>query len=215
MLLLALSCLQGRPATKAAEELLALGPDGLQLTPGNMPELTFQGWIQEREVALSIHHGFDWRLRKRQVWQGSKCTALEGASIHPPVRATNMDYLHSGRVLEVMYPGYGLGSGAEVEEAMSCGVALAVDVSHVFIQLTQGTMNEHTWKRLQSYSNIAEVHVSANDGQADIHTPLTEDSFGIPWALEKMKSGTPLVLECYMHRLSIDERKQQLEFLRG
>ena len=45
MLMLALSCLQGRPMQAAAEDLLGLDPDGLQLTPGNVPTPGFERWL--------------------------------------------------------------------------------------------------------------------------------------------------------------------------
>lgn len=134
--------------------------------------------------------------------------------MHPPLRPHSNDYMDAGVVLEIMYPGYGLGSGIEVEEAMERGVTLAIDVSHIYIQLRRGTMCESTWKRVQDYSNIAEVHVSANDGRGDLHHQITTSSFGLSWSLAKARSGVPLVLECYMHKLSTDERKQQLDLLR-
>jgi len=214
MLFLALSCLQGGSAIKAASELLELEPDGLQLTPGNMPELEFEEWVKSRAIPFSLHHGFDWTLRRRKVWDERSCKALPGATVHAPLNPRDSGYMDLGVPLEIMYQGYGLGTGAEIEEAMERGVTLVVDVSHAYIQLCQKRMLPETWKRLQAYEKIVEVHVSANDGTGDLHAPLKEDTFGISWALEKKRSGIPMVLECYMHRLSVDDRKQQLEFLR-
>lgn len=215
MLFLALSCLQGRLATNAAEELLALEPDGIQLTPGNLPTAGFELWFREKGIPFSLHHGFDWEMRKRRVWHQGACQALPGASVHAPLNPLNSQYLDSGFALEVMYRGYGLGSGPQVEEAMERGTTLVVDVSHIYLQLEQGLMREETWKRLQNYRLISEVHVSANDGVGDIHSPLEDDTFGVPWALEQSRAGIPMVLECYMHRLSVDERRAQLDMLRS
>lgn len=56
-----------------------------------------------------------------------------------------------------MYPGYALGTGEEVERAIDDGIALAVDISHVFIQITQGAMSATTWKRLRRCNATATV----------------------------------------------------------
>ncbi len=93
-----------------------------------------------------------------------------------------------------MYPGYRLGCGAELERAMEQGLTLAVDVSHINIQLCAGVMSVCTWERLQRYAAIAEVHVSDNAGRVDSHGPLTADTFGLSWAKERCVQGIPLVL---------------------
>lgn len=36
-----------------------------------------------------------------------------------------------------------------------------------------------------------------------------------PGNLERLRAGTPVVLECYMHRLSDAERRRQVELARG
>lgn len=211
---LALSCLQGRMSREAVLELLRFEPEGIQLTPGNIPEVDFEEWFRGENIPFMLHHGFDWEYRKRRVWEGSSCTALEGASIHPPIHPEEYDWMGCGHVLEVMYGDYGLGNGDEVESAMNSGLRLAVDVSHVYIQLMQGQMELGTWFRLQDYDNIAEIHVSANEGKHDVHQALTEKTFGLAWAKEKKEAGTPVVLECYMHKLSPSERMRQMEFMR-
>ena len=121
---------------------------------------------------------------------------------------------HGSAILETMYPGYALGSGSELEWAMEHNLPLAVDVSHVFIQRTQGVLSERVLRAVFDYPHIAEVHVSANLGKHDSHLPIADTSFGIPWAIERHRSGTPTVLECYMHRLSEEERQRQVEALR-
>ena len=219
MVYLALSCLQGRMAREAVCDLTKLEPEGIQLTPGNIPEEDFKDWFDAQNIPFMTHHGFDWEYRKRRVWNRSEgsysCEALEGASVHPPINPDiGEDWMMSGRVLEVMYGAYGLGNENDVRLAMSLGVPLAVDVSHVYIQLEQETMSPKVWKHLQEYDNIVEVHVSANNGRHDTHQPLTADSFGLAWAREKAKAGTPLVLECYMHKLSESDRLQQMEMFR-
>jgi len=89
---------------------------------------------------------------------------------------------------------------------------LAVDVSHVYLQRMQGAMTDATWHRLRDYGRIAEVHVAANQGRADSHQPLSAQTFGLDWARERVRDQ-PVILECYMHRLSDDRRRQQLELL--
>ena len=116
-------------------------------------------------------------------------------------------------VLETMYPGYTLGDGEAIERLMDAGVALAVDISHVFIQRTQGTMTDATWRRLMDYDAIAEVHVSANSGEHDAHRPLTATTFGLAWARERFAEGMPTVVECYMHKLDTGERQRQISLV--
>ncbi len=114
-----------------------------------------------------------------------------------------------------MYPSYALGTGDEVERAMDDGYTLAVDISHVFIQRTAGAMTECVWRRLRDYPAIAEVHVSANRGTHDAHQPLTPETFGLDWARERLASGIPVVLECYMHKMAERERHGQLALIGG
>ena len=72
MLYLAMSCLQGRPMSAAALDLLALGPDGLQLTPGNAPTPGFLDTLARDGVASRTHHGFHPEAMKQRVWDGRK-----------------------------------------------------------------------------------------------------------------------------------------------
>ncbi len=196
----------------ALDALLQLQPDGLQLTPGNQPT----PGIEARAKALRVrtHHGFDFALWKKSVWRDDGTCAIDSDSVHPPVgehpayaRFLEHDALP---VLETMYPGNGLGTGPELDDAMARGLALAVDVSHVFIQRHAGVIGDATWRRLQDYERIAEVHVSRNDGRSDQHLPLTPDTFGLEWARERLRAGTPLVLESYFHRVSPDARRAQV-----
>jgi hypothetical protein len=212
MLLLALSCLQGRPMGAALDALLALEPDGVQLTPGNQPTAGFDQ--QVATLRTRTHHGFSFTHWKASVWRDDGSCAAASDSVHPPLskHPAYSRFLDAPKlpVLETMYPGNGLGTGAELDEAMRRGLELAVDVSHVFIQLAAGVIAESTWRRLQDYAHVAEVHVSRNDGRSDAHLPLTETTFGLEWALERLRAGTPVILESYFHRVGDDARRAQV-----
>ena len=230
VLFLALSCLQGRPMEAAFRALARLGPDGIQLTPGNLPTPGFEAFAQASGVALRTHHGFDFRARKRPVWRGGQCL-VDADSVHPEsadggadldgtdLDGTDLDQWLDAQaripVLETMYPGYFLGHGAELDRAMKRGLWLAVDVSHVFIQLERGALDRAAWRRLAEYPHIAEIHVSHNAGRHDTHSPITADTFGLSWARERASDGIPLILESYFHNLSDVERKRQLDRVRG
>jgi hypothetical protein len=211
MLYLALSCLQGRPMNAALDELLALGPDGVQLTPGNQPTPHFAQRVHGLRVRT--HHGFSFTQWKQAVWRGDGPCAVQSDSVHPPLEANapafHQALEHPHPTLETMYPGYHLGRGEHLDALMSRGEPLAVDVSHVFLQREAGVLTEGTWKRLQDYPRVVEVHVSRNDGCRDAHLPVTPDTFGLAWALARLRAGTPVILESYFHRLGADARRQQ------
>ncbi len=222
MILLALSCLQGRLAVEAAEALLALGPDGLQLTPGNVPGVGLGDVLDGR--VHRTHHGFHVDAMRQPVWGADGACLVQSDSVHPP-RLRDAAYedwwLHAetgryeGLTLETMHPGYRLGRGPELERAMDLGLELAVDVAHLFMQRAAGVLHDVTLRRLLSYRRVSEVHVSANDGRADAHRPIEADTFGLAWAREREQHGAVLVLECYMHALSIEARRKQLALIRG
>jgi hypothetical protein len=220
MLFVAMSCLQGRPMASAFDELAGLGA-ALQLTPGNLPTPGFEAHVAASGVPTRRHHGFAFAERRTRAWSAAGACLVASESVHPPADGEAAGwwawYEAAPRrpILEVMYPGHALGSGAEISAAMEARLPLAVDVSHVFIQRTQGAMDDRVWRRLQDYDRIAEVHVSANEGRHDTHQPLAEDSFGLAWARERLAAGTPVVLECYMHRLTDGERRRQLAAVRG
>ncbi len=223
----------------AFDELAALGAafgqGAVQLTPGNHPTPGFQRHVAGAAAAsrsrTRTHHGFDFEARKREVWSSDGRCLVDADSVHPPTSDSAAARAVEARggvgawlethafgahpLLETMYPGYLLGTGDELEDAMRLGAPLAVDVSHVFIQLCAGAMKETTWQRLAAYEHVREVHVSANAGTHDSHAPLTPDSFGLGWARERLRAGVPTVLECYVHRLSPPERAGQMELLLG
>jgi hypothetical protein len=219
VLYVALSALQGRPMASAFDELAALGC-AIQLTPGNLPTPAFAERVAASGVATRRHHGFAFDARKTAVWRDGACV-VEAESVHPPELAREPGdwwswYLAAEvrPIVEVMYPGYALGSGDEVEHAMAEQLPLAVDVSHVHIQLAQGAMHERTWRQLQAYEHIAEVHVSANDGRYDTHRVVRADTFGLAWVRDRLAGGDHVVLECYMHKLSDGERRAQIDAVR-
>jgi hypothetical protein len=221
MVFIALSCLQGRPMTSALESLAVLGPDGVQLTPGNQPTPDFEKALRKSKLATRTHHGFSFTaFRTRDVWaDDGRCLATSD-SVHPPAASAKASehYLAQRRpelVLETMYPSYALGSGEELERAMELEVPLAVDVSHLFIQRTQGVLSDATLRRVLDYEHVREVHVSANDGRRDLHAPLTPRTFGLEWAHERERAGVPVILECYFHRLTPSERSAQLDLARA
>lgn len=215
MLLLALSCLQGRPMKRAFDELLALA-DGVQLTPGCHPTPAFsaQGFVTR------THQGFAIDQRATRVWTEDALCLADSDSVHAPdvslFEALARSIASGARVpaLETMYPGYALGSGAELAWAMARRLPLAVDVSHLYLQREAGVIDDDTLARVLDYDAVAEVHISANDGAHDLHLPIDAHTFGLEWARQRERAGTPLVLECYMHRMSIDARKRQIALLK-
>lgn len=205
----------------AFDELSALGV-GVQLTPGNEVSRGFKESVTASAVPFRTHHGFSFTSRVAQVWRDDGTCAVSSDSVHPP-RAGSAAAQHfdawleregDTRVLETMYPGYRLGTGDELERAMSLGVRLAVDVSHLFIQRTAGVLADATLARVLAYSRVAEVHVSQNDGRHDSHRLLRRDAFGLSWAKERLRDGVPLIHEAYLHRAAPDVRRAQLELLR-
>lgn len=217
---LALSCLQGRPMRWAFDELRAPGL-GIQLTPGNEPSKGFEAHVARSGVPVRTHHGFSYAFRQSRVWADDGALLARSHSVHPPKSDTPaasgfdawLERADASIVLETMYPGYRLGTGAELERAMTLDRPLAVDVSHLFIQRTAGVLGDATLRRLFDYSNVVELHVSQNDGRHDSHRLLRPDAFGLEWALERARTGVPLIHEAYLHRASAAARKAQLELL--
>ena len=222
MLYLALSCLQGRPIKLAAKELLELGIRGLQLTPGLVPDPDFKSWLARENINYLIHHGFSWDKYNTAVWNEKADCLVTSNSIHPPIldsppgkvwkkRAERGDY--NNFFLETMYPKYHLGNEKELTWAMDNQFKLAVDVSHIYIQQQSGSLSNSVWQRLQQYDRISELHLSVNNGSADLHQPLNKNSFGLDWVKERSQD-IPVILECYMHRLSHSERLAQVELIK-
>lgn len=208
----------------AASELLALEPDGLQLTPGNAPTGDFLSSLADRNVMTRTHHGFTPRALRRPVWSSGGDCLTTADSVHPPrTSAPEWRAWEAARsrgawrrhCLETMYPGYPLGAGEDLDAAMDDRQPLAVDVSHLYMQVHAGCLSGRTLRRLFDYDVVVEVHVSANDGRRDRHQPLAADTFGLAWARERLRAGTPVIVECYMHRLDVDARRRQVDMMRG
>lgn len=217
-LYLAMSCLQGRPMESAFDELCALSPNGVQLTAGNAPTYDFEEHVFASGMSTRTHHGFSKAAYRQNVWtEGHELTGYWN-SVHPPKKAAEnwLPQIETDIIFETMYPGYPIGNGDMIDAAMTSGLALAVDVSHIFIQLEQGAMQDKTWKRLQEYSRIEEIHVSANDGRRDSHQQITANTFGLEWVSDRTQTDQiPVVLESYFHKLSHDERILQMDIVRG
>lgn len=217
-LFLAMSCLQGRPMRGAFDELAALDVAGIQLTPGNAPTRGFAEHLRQSNIDTRTHHGFASGEMRQEVWTEAFDLTGDWHSVHPPRNAPH-DWLPAAGAnvcIETMYPGHPLGSGAALNAAMDAGVRLAVDVSHIFIQREQGVLGDGVWRRLQDYERVEEIHLSANDGQRDRHAPLAAATFGLEWAQRRSaQTATPVMLECYMHKLGDDERRRQIAIARG
>lgn len=217
-LFLALSCLQGRPAGQALLELQPLvmphkpsDPDcgGIQLTPGCIPSA-----IIKAPISYRTHHGYTPKAKKARVWDRGVLDWF-GNSVHPPLLNDVDDTWEAPHdcVMETMYPGYAdLSIGLELEEAMDAARVLAVDVSHLNIQRYYGVISDQTIRRLFDYDLIAEIHVSASRGDRDAHGPVASDTWGIAWAKERVKT-MPVVLEMYMHKMSQQQRQDQIGIL--
>lgn len=224
MLLLATSCLQARPLDEVIDALAPLA-DGLQLAPGNAPSDRARELVGALGAARTRHHHtFDAHTIKRAIYasDGGMLRTHERWSVHPPLPRERIDYelwfahaCEAPWATEVMYPGEWLGTGDELSRAMDARMPLAIDISHLFIQRCARAIDDRTLARVFDYDNIVEVHVSANNGAHDSHQPLTERTFGLAWARERLASGTPTVLECYMHKLSIDDRRRQIDLVRA
>lgn len=211
MLYLALSCLQGRRMSEAAETLLALAPGriGLQLTPGCAPSPI------QVDCPLRTHHGFTYHALRAPVWHAGKLV-WHGDSLHPPqVRDVPDDWQPpSDIVMETMYPGYAaLANGDQIAAALDDGRWLAVDVAHLDIQMHHGILTKPILKRILDYERVAEVHVSTSHETRDVHARLSASTWGIEWARERLRTGTPVILECYMHKLTTEERLEQIAWL--
>jgi hypothetical protein len=195
----------------AAETLVALAPGcvGLQLTPGCAPSPI------DVTCPLRTHHGFTYRALRAQVWDGGKLV-WHGDSVHPPLQRHVPDNWQppDDVVMETMYPGYAaLANGDQIAAAMDGGRWLAVDVAHLDIQTYHGILSKSVLHRLLNYERIAEVHVSTSQEARDTHAKLSRSTWGIEWARARLAAGTPVILECYMHKLSHEERLEQIAWM--
>ena len=211
MLYLALSCFQSRRMSDAAQTLVALAPGriGLQLTPGCAPSpITVT-------CPTRTHHGFTYHALRARVWEEGKLL-WHGDSVHPPREGEVPDGWQAPAdvVMETMYPGYAaLASGDQLAAAMDAGRWLAVDVAHLGIQMFHGILDKAVLQRLLDYERVAEVHVSTSREARDTHAKLTSSTWGMEWARDRLAKGTPVILECYMHKLSHEEQLEQVAWM--
>jgi hypothetical protein len=211
VLYLALSCFQSRRMSDAAETLVALAPGrvGLQLTPGCAPSPI------NVDCPMRTHHGFTYRALRAQVWERG-ALVWHGDSVHPPREGDVPDGWRPPEevVMETMYPGYAaLANGDQIAAAMDAGSWLAVDVAHLDIQTHHGILANSVRQRLMNYERVAEVHVSTSREARDTHSRIVQADWGIEWARERLAAGTPVILECYMHKLSHVERLEQIAWM--
>jgi hypothetical protein len=208
----------------AAQDLMDLGIDGLQLTPGNAPSHNFQQWLSQQPLEIRTHHGFSWDRLRQKVWDSNGDCLVRSNSVHPPKIEDEVSQIWSQKaeqgayqniLLETMYAGYCLGSREDILWSMAVGLNLAIDVSHIYIQLCQGSLDRSTWQKLQNYPHIREFHISANNGKGDIHQPLDPQTFGLDWIRDRTNGDRdlPVILECYMHHLSFAERQAQVKLV--
>jgi hypothetical protein len=195
----------------AAQTLAALAPGrvGLQLTPGCAPSPI------DIACPMRTHHGFTYRALRAQVWDGGTLV-WHGDSVHPPLQRQVPDDWQppDDVVLETMYPGYAaLANGDQIAAAMDEGRWLAVDVAHLDIQRYHGILAPSVLRRLLNYPRIAEVHVSTSREHRDTHAKISASTWGIEWARTRLAAGTPVILECYMHKLSHEERLEQIAWM--
>jgi uncharacterized protein (TIGR02996 family) len=146
--------------------------------------------------------------RIERVWHGD--------SVHPPQKRDVPDDWHppEGVVMETMYPGYAaLASGDQIAAAMDAGRWLAVDIAHLGIQVYRGVLEPTVLRRLLDYERVAEIHVSTSREARDTHAELDANTWGVEWARDRLAKGTPTILECYMHKLSDEERLEQVAWM--
>ena len=195
----------------AAETLAALAPGrvGLQLTPGCAPSPI------EVSCPMRTHHGFTYQALRAPVWEEGTLV-WHGDSVHPPQARQVPDGWQPPEdvVMETMYPGSAaLANGDQIAAAMDAGRWLAVDVAHLDIQIYHGILAKPVLHRLLDYPRVAEVHVSTSHQARDTHARLSMSTWGIEWARTRLAAGTPVILECYMHKLSREERLEQIAWM--
>jgi len=119
-------------------------------------------------------------------------------------------------VLETMYPGYAaLACGDQLLEAMVEGRRIAVDIAHLSIQRFHGLLDDRVLDRVLEYTGVAEVHVSSSRDSRDVHAELTDETWEVEWGRDRPRLGTPTILECHMHKLSHEQRIEQVAKMLG
>jgi hypothetical protein len=83
------------------------------------------------------------------------------------------------------------------------------------MQRAAGVLDDAVWRRRAAYPRGGEVDQEANAGPPAHPAPIDERTFGLGWARARLAAGTPVVLECYMHRMTRDERRRQIDVVTG
>ena len=86
------------------------------------------------------------------------------------------------------------------------GVRLVVDLAHLNIWV--GDENEKLGL-LNDESRILEVHISDNDGQRDLHSRITPNTWWMAWR-DRIPKQVPWVLESRMNRWSADSLRREI-----
>ena len=223
MFYLALSCLQGLASKEVLETYIELQKEtikfGIQLTGGNIPYLNLQEDLERNNIPHKVHHNFDWNTKLVPVWNNEgKLLKFDSDSIHPPFKnkVKDQDFwnnsvndcIENNIALEIMYKEYFLGNTNEINRILDTNIPIALDVSHLNLMRVQKLIDSDTINRLLNYSNISEIHVSHNQGYRDSHELMNKDTYLLDWAKER--KDIPLVLECYFHKLTKEQRIQQI-----
>ena len=105
-------------------------------------------------IPVRFHHGYAEHGRWREVYtkDGSPLLGGEGWSVHPPSSLPGPleEWLEKmvGIPIETMYPGQPLGTEEDLLCAMQQNALLAVDISHLYIQLKSGVLSKEILNRL-------------------------------------------------------------------
>lgn len=219
MLFAALSCLQRRGQWEAAQELLQLPVDGLQLTPGNKPDWDEQSLARLAETRTNRHQGHSFEKMLSPVYDHKDQLQWQHGSVHAHENWRELGA--RGITVETMYPNskypYALMTNREYLEAIRLQTPLALDLSHADICISQGLVSEPAVTQLLVHGNIQELHVSYNNGRHDTHSPIPDNYHWlgevIAWA--KAHPDRPVVVECYLHKLSPTDRRRQFDLFQS
>lgn len=218
MLFVALSCLQGRGQWEAAQELLQLPVDGLQLTPGNDNDWTQDSLEQLASIRTNRHQGHSFDKRVARVYDNAGALVWTHGSVHAHSNWRSVG--EAGITVETMYPNgrypYALMTTAEYYEAIELQTPIALDLSHADICINKGLLTAEAARKLLYLGNVQELHVSFNDGRHDTHIPMPPDYHWVEQAewFAQTYPDRPVVIECYMHKLTPEQRLAQVEIFK-
>ncbi|KRH95740.1 MULTISPECIES: sugar phosphate isomerase/epimerase family protein [Cylindrospermopsis] len=84
---------------------------------------------------------------------------------------------------------------------------IVVDLAHVNIWRNQSLSEKLEWLKLPS-ERILEIHISDNDGKRDIHSPITDSTWWVPYAAQ-IPRAIPIVIESRLNRFPPSIVKEQ------